>query len=105
MFVSRWSDNKNNRRHAVRFLVESLEVRSLLSAAFDVTGLTSLRQDPTFSAIDGAGVGIAILDSGVFATNPDLSGNVVAFYNAVEDSLPTSIDSSSLSLAEDEDGH
>ncbi|MGA2499712.1 MAG: S8 family serine peptidase, partial [Tepidisphaeraceae bacterium] len=86
-------------------LFESLEERLVLSAAFDVTGLTALRNDPVYSSIDGSGVGIAILDSGVYAQNPDLKSNVVAYYNAVEGAVPASIDASSVSSATDQEGH
>ncbi|MFI5378015.1 MAG: S8 family serine peptidase [Tepidisphaerales bacterium] len=85
--------------------IEILEERLVLSAAFDVTGLTALRNDPTYSSIDGSGVGIAILDSGVYAQNPDLQSNVVAYYNAVENNVPASIDSSSVASASDHEGH
>ncbi len=89
-------------------LIETLEIRLLYSVhndSFDVTDLTELRSDPTYSSITGKGIGIAVLDTGVDAANPDLSGKVVAFYNAVEDAIPTSITSSSVSSAVDNDGH
>ncbi|HET6246260.1 MAG TPA: S8 family serine peptidase [Tepidisphaeraceae bacterium] len=82
---------------------EPLEIRVLLSAAFDITGLTALRNNPAFSQITGQGVGIAVLDTGVDAANPDLTPNVEAFYNAVED--PVSGSSVSVSNAVDNDGH
>ena len=88
-----------------RVFVEDLERRLVLSAAFDVTGLTALRNDPVYSSIDGSGVGVAVLDSGVYARNPDLSANVVAYYNAVENAVPGSIDSSSVAGASDTVGH
>ena len=59
-------------------IIESLEVRVVMSAAFDLTGLTDMRTDPTFAGIDGSGVGVAILDSGIYATHPDLRNNVSA---------------------------
>src|SRR5437762_5833184 len=76
------------RRSAVAVL-ETLECRQLLSASFNITSLTAMRSNPAFSQITGAGVGIAVLDTGVFAQNPDLSSNVVAFYNAVSDPITT----------------
>src|SRR6185437_6961168 len=85
------------------FLLESLETRALLSAAFDITGLTALRANSAFSQITGQGVGIAVLDTGVDAANPDLAANVKAFYNAVEN--PVSTTNVSPSNAVDHDGH
>src|SRR4051794_8814197 len=85
--------------------VEALEVRRFLSAAFDVTGLSALRQDPQYAAVDGSGVGIAVLDSGVYVNNPDLQGNVVAFYNAVEAPADTPLGSNSVAGAFDHVGH
>ena len=82
---------------------EMLEGRVLLSAAFDITGLTALRNNPAFSQITGQGVGIAVLDTGVDAANPDLTPNVEAFYNAVED--PVAGASVAVSNAVDNDGH
>ncbi|HSV13865.1 MAG TPA: S8 family serine peptidase [Tepidisphaeraceae bacterium] len=67
-------------------LIELLELRVLFAVhndSFDVTDLTQLRSDPNFSAIDGSGVGIAVLDTGVYDQNPDLNSNVVGWYNAV----------------------
>jgi hypothetical protein len=90
-------------------LFELLEKRLLYTAihndSFDVTGLTALRSDSAYSSITGAGIGIAVLDTGVDAANPDLTNQVEAFYNAVEDPVPTSITSSSVSSAVDNDGH
>ena len=85
--------------------VEPLEIRVLLSSAFDITGLTTLRQNPSFSSINGHGIGIADLDTGVYALNPDLESNVVAFYNAVEQPLNTPIDPNFLQDAVDNNGH
>lgn len=68
-------------RAAVRF--EAIEPRVLLSGAFDAVGLTALRADPAFAGIDGSGVGIAVLDTGVYSQHPDLQGNFVGWYDAV----------------------
>lgn len=86
-------------------LAEQLEIRVLLSTAFDLTGLTALRQNSSYSNIDGKGIGIAVLDTGVYAENPDLKNNVVAFYNAVEDPVDTPIDPNFLQDAVDNNGH
>ncbi|HZL34086.1 MAG TPA: S8 family serine peptidase [Tepidisphaeraceae bacterium] len=91
-----------SRRAAITFF-EILENRVLLSAAFDITGLSALRSNPNFSQINGSGVGIAVLDTGVFAQNPDLNSNVVAFYNAV--SNPVNTPNVSVGAAFDNQGH
>ncbi len=101
----------SRRRMKKRFtgkLFESLEIRLMYAVhntSFDVTQLTQLRSDPNYSSIIGTGVGIAVLDTGVDAKNPDLSGQVKAYYNAVENAIPTSITSSSVANAKDKDGH
>jgi subtilisin family serine protease len=64
-------------------VIEQLESRTFLSAAFDITGITALRNDANFTGIDGSDIGIAILDSGVFSTHPDLQPNFTAWYDAV----------------------
>src|SRR4029079_11185652 len=62
---------------------EALELRALLSAAADITQLTALRADPNYAGVDGSGVGVAVIDSGVFAAHPDLQNNFVAWFDAV----------------------
>ncbi|MDB5291837.1 MAG: hypothetical protein JWL69_3078, partial [Phycisphaerales bacterium] len=86
-------------------VVELLESRTLLSASFDITGLTAMRQDPSFTGITGKGVGIAVLDTGVYASNPDLQSNVVAFYDAVKKPENSPIDPNFLANAVDHEGH
>ena len=94
---------KARRRAAVS--VHGLERRLLMSAAFDLTGLTDLRADPTFPGIDGSDVAVAILDTGVYADHPALRSNVIAYYNAVSSQVPASIGPSSAGLARDAVGH
>ncbi len=92
---------------ATEFL-QKLESRLLYAAhndSFDVTYLTQLRSDSAYSSINGKGVAIAVLDTGVDAANPDLSKKVVAYYNAVENAVPSSIGSNSVASAKDNDGH
>ena len=69
--------------------VEAIESRWLFSAAFDVTGLTALREDPRFVDVDGSDVAVAVLDTGVFGTHPDLQQNLVGWYNAVTSPIDT----------------
>jgi subtilisin family serine protease len=84
---------------------ESLERRVLFSTAFDVTQLTQMRADPTFSNIKGTGIGIAVLDTGVFAQNPDLEPNIAAYYDAVEEPSTAPADPNPIQDAVDHDGH
>lgn len=65
------------------FTAEPLENRCFLSAAFDLVGLTALRGDSNYAGVDGSGIGIAVLDTGVYAVHPDISPNFVAWYDAV----------------------
>lgn len=71
------------RRKSPRSLFETLEARCLLSAAFDLVGITALRADPIYTQVDGSGVGIAVLDTGVFGNHPDIKNNFVAWFDAV----------------------
>ncbi|WP_428938402.1 S8 family serine peptidase [Fontivita pretiosa] len=63
---------------AARCWLEALERRRLLSAAYDLIGLTALRNDPTLAGIDGGGVSVAVIDTGLDATHPLLAPNVLA---------------------------
>jgi subtilisin family serine protease len=102
------SDQRKKKTAAIHQAIECLETRLMYAVhndSFDVTYLTELRSDPAYTSITGKGIGIAVLDTGVDAANPDLTSKVVAFYNAVEDAIPTSISSSSVSSAVDNDGH
>lgn len=92
-------------RYRASVSVHVLESRIVMSAAFDQTGLTDLRLDPTFFGIDGSGVGVAVLDTGIFANHPQLRQNVVAYYNAVNSPLPNAIDGTSVQFARDIVGH
>ncbi len=60
-----------------------LENRRLFSAAFDLIGLTALRKDPAFTSIDGSGVSVAVLDTGLDITHPLIAPNYLAGYDAI----------------------
>ena len=53
-------------------------------SAFGLTGLDALRADPRFREIDGDGIGVAVLDSGLMQTHALLDGNYVGGFDAVE---------------------
>jgi hypothetical protein len=89
--------------------IEVLELRLLFAVhndSFDVTDLTALRSDPTLSGVNGAGVGIAVLDTGVYDQNPDLNANVVGWYDAVTQQPNATLTAANdPSNAFDHDGH
>lgn len=67
-----------SRRFGRSALLESLESRCLLSAMLDLMGVTALRADPVYAGIDGSGVAVAVLDSGVDHTHVLLQNSVAA---------------------------
>jgi subtilisin family serine protease len=75
--------------------IETLEERRLLSAAGDLIGVTALRADPALSGINGAGVQVAVIDTGVDQSHAALAGAYVTGYDFVHDD----------STPEDEQGH
>src|SRR5262245_54116799 len=59
---------------------EQLEKREVLNAAFDLIGVTGpggLRSDPEFAGIDGSGVTVAVIDSGIDTDHPALAGAIL----------------------------
>jgi hypothetical protein len=55
-----------------------------VNPAFDLIGLTRLRNDPRFAGIDGSGFSVAVLDTGLDAGHPFISPNFRAFVDFVE---------------------
>lgn len=54
-----------------------------INPAFDLIGLTQLRNDSSFAGIDGSGFTVAVIDTGLDATHFDLESNFRAFVDFV----------------------
>jgi subtilisin family serine protease len=52
-----------------------------VNPAFDLIGLTQLRNDSRFTGIDGSGFAVAVIDSGLDSTHSLLNDNYVAGYD------------------------
>src|SRR5690349_14767490 len=81
-----WQPYCRRKRRGARPAVEPLEDRtvpSTLDGSFQAIHLTDLRSDPSLSFLNGKGIGIANLDTGVYGANPDIHPNLVAWYDAV----------------------
>lgn len=50
-----------------------------INTAFDLIGLTQLRNDPTFAGIDGSGFSVAVIDTGLDGDHPWLVNNFRGF--------------------------
>ncbi|HVT89233.1 MAG TPA: S8 family serine peptidase [Tepidisphaeraceae bacterium] len=73
--------------------LEILENRCLLSSAYDLIGLTALRHDLSLSSIDGSGVSVVVIDTGLDTTNPLIAPNYVTGANiATGGNSPTVVD-------------
>ncbi|MEO1669818.1 MAG: S8 family serine peptidase [Cyanobacteria bacterium J06631_2] len=53
--------------------------------AFDLIGLTKLRNDPQFAGIDGSGFSVAVIDTGLDTRHPLIAPNYLAGYDFVDD--------------------
>ena len=54
-----------------------------MNSAFDLIGLTQLRNDPQFAGIDGSGFSVAVIDSGIDTSNALLSENYIAGFDFI----------------------
>ena len=63
--------------------VTSQQVRGE-NPAFDLIGLTQLRNDPQFAGIDGSGFSVAVIDTGLDLNHPLIAPNYVAGYDFVD---------------------
>src|SRR5215212_3570057 len=91
------------RRVLRRPLFQLLESRTLLSAAFDVTHLTDLRNDSAFNDVDGSDLSVAILDTGLFASHPDIQGNFSRYFDAVRNGRNATTDPGTAVASQAED--
>lgn len=64
-----------------------VEQATFRNAAFDLIGLTRLRNDSRFRGIDGSGVAVAVIDTGLFGAHPLLDNNYVAGVDFVDGDL------------------
>ena len=53
--------------------------------AFDLIGLTQLRNDPQFAGIDGSDLSVAVIDTGIDKDHPLIAPNYVAGYDFIDD--------------------
>ncbi len=53
--------------------------------AFDLIGLTQLRNDPQFAGIDGSGFSVAVIDTGIDFKHPLIAPNYVAGFDFIDD--------------------
>ena len=56
-----------------------------VNPAFELIGLTKLRNHPKFSDIDGSGFNVAVIDTGIDMKHPLLASNYVAGYDFIDD--------------------
>ena len=52
--------------------------------AFDLIGLTKLRNDPEYAGIDGSGFSVAVIDTGIDTEHPFIAPNYVAGYDFID---------------------
>ena len=54
------------------------------NSAFDLIGLTKLRNDPQYAGIDGSGFSVALIDTGLDTKHPFIAPNYLAGYDFVD---------------------
>ena len=54
-----------------------IQAQAGINAAFDLIGLTQLRNDPRFEGIDGSGFSVAVIDTGLDRNHPSLAPNYI----------------------------
>lgn len=69
---------------------ETVQAAFGANPAFDLIGLTQLRNDPNLIGIDGSGFSVAVIDSWVDFNHPKLNSNFRAFVNFTNATLPDS---------------
>ena len=62
-----------------------IEANYGVNPAFDLIGLTQLRNDPQFAGIDGTGFGVVVIDTGIDTDHPLLAPNYVGGYDFIDD--------------------
>ncbi len=80
---SRPASRRPVRPHLICEPLEDRVLPSIFDGSFQTIALTNARQDPVFQGIDGRGIGVAIIDEGLHARNPELQPNFVHWYDAV----------------------
>lgn len=81
-----YSPAKSDRQPVVinQELVQSQQTSTLDNPAFDLIGLTKLRSDPQFAGIDGSGLSVAVIDSGIDHTHPLIAPNYLTGYDFID---------------------
>ncbi|MDB9525002.1 S8 family serine peptidase [Oscillatoria sp. CS-180] len=69
-------------------VVELEQATPGVNPAFDLIGLTQLRNDNDFAGIDGSGFSVAVIDSRVDFSHPELQPNFRAFVNFTDAEQP-----------------
>jgi hypothetical protein len=64
--------------------IDQLEARQQLNAAFDLIGLSEMRNDPTYAGLDGTGIAVAVLDTGVDRTHVNIAPNYIGGRNITD---------------------
>ena len=66
-------------------LVQIQQVNPRDNPAFDLIGLTQLRNDPQFAGIDGSGFSVAVIDTGIDKNHPLIAPNYLVGYDFIDD--------------------